>query len=335
VTVAVGPDFGLFIGGAAVALGTSWLLVSRLERVGECLGMSEALLGMVAALAADTPEITASITALLHHQRQVGAGVVIGSNVFNLAGLLGLSAVVAGRIHLHRRVVVLGGSVAIWVSVVCLGVVGGIGGPAVGLAVVLAAVVPLVVLLGLRRSVLDRVPLPRPWNRWLSAALDEEELELAEAIHPRRGGPRDFAVAALALVIVVLASIAMEQSATRLGRHYDVAGIVVGGIVLAAVTSLPNAVAAVYLARRGRGAATLSTALNSNTLNVLVGLLVPGVAVGLATPTRPAVLMAFWYVGLTATSLGLAFAERGLRRWSGFVVIAAYAAFVGSLLAST
>lgn len=330
--MAVGPDFGVFIGGTTVALGTSWLLVSRLERVGERFGLSEALLGLLAALAADTPEVTASITALLHHQRQVGAGVVIGSNVFNLAGLLGLSAVVAGRIRLHRRVVVLGGSVATWVSLVCLGVVGGVADPAVGLGLVLVAVIPYVVLLGVRRSALDRAPLPRRVNAWLSSTVDEEELELAEAIHPRRGRPQDAAVAASAMVIVVLASIAMEQSASTLGRRYHIAGIVVGAIVLAAVTSLPNAVAAVYLARRGRGAATMSTALNSNTLNVLVGLLVPGVAVGLAAPTGPAVLVASSYVGLTVASLGIAYAEGGLRRWSGWVVIVAYTAFVAILL---
>ena len=333
--MSVGQDFGMFIGGGVVALGTSWLLVSRLERVGERLGLSEALLGMLAALAADTPEITASITALVHHQRQVGAGVVIGSNVFNLAALLGLSAVVAGRIRLHRRVIVLGGSVATWVSMVCFGAVGGVGGPAVGLGLVLVVVAPFVTLLSLRRSVLDRVPIPLGWKQWLSTTVHEEELELAEAIRPRRGRPQDAVGAAMALVVVVLASIAMEQSGSALGRHYDIPGIVVGGIVLAAVTSLPNAVAAVYLARRGRGAATMSVALNSNTLNVLIGLLIPGVAVGLSAPTSPAVLIAAWYVGLTALSLGIAYVEGGLRRWSGWVVIAAYAAFVGSLLAVT
>jgi hypothetical protein len=39
--------------------------------------------------------------------------------VFNLAALLGLGAVVAGRISLHRNVVVLGGAVAIWTAAVC------------------------------------------------------------------------------------------------------------------------------------------------------------------------------------------------------------------------
>ncbi|MGH3255230.1 MAG: hypothetical protein ACRDOU_07430, partial [Streptosporangiaceae bacterium] len=66
--------------------------------------------------------------------------------------------------------------------------------------------------------------------------------------------------------------------------RYAVPEIVIGGLVLAAVTSLPNAVAAVYLAARGRGAATLSTALNSNTLNVAAGLLLPAAVIGLGRP---------------------------------------------------
>ena len=99
----------LFVAGVAVSLSASWLLVSRLERLGERAGISEAWLGLVAALAADAPEITSAVAALAHGQSSIGAGVVIGSNVFNLAALLGLSAMVAGRIAFHRRVVLLGG----------------------------------------------------------------------------------------------------------------------------------------------------------------------------------------------------------------------------------
>src|SRR5277367_637055 len=126
-----------FLAGALISLATSWVLVSRLERVGERLGLSEALLGLVAALAADAPEITASVTALAHHQRAIGAGVTIGSNVFNLAALLGLGAVVAGRIGLHRRVVVLGGTVALGIATVCLLAVAGVIAAGTGLALAL------------------------------------------------------------------------------------------------------------------------------------------------------------------------------------------------------
>jgi len=314
----------LFTGAAAVSLGTSYLLVTRLERIGQRLGLSEALLGMVAAVAANAPEITSAVTALIHHQGKIGAGVIIGSNVFNLAALLGLGAVVAGQLALHRKVVLLGGVVAGWIALV-------------GLAAVLAMLLPYVAVLSLGGARLRR-PRHRPVVRraaaWLAVAVTEEEQELEEAIHPRRGHGIDALLAAAALVIVVLASVLMEQEASRLGSHFGIPEIVTGGVVLAAVTSLPNAVAAVYLAARGRGAAMLSTTLNSNALNVAVGLLLPAVITGLGSPSPEVTLIAAWYLVLTLAALGFAYRNRGVRRATGGFIIGCYLVFLGSLLAT-
>lgn len=329
----IGISIGEFALGALVSLAMSWVLVTRLERVGERFGLSEALLGMVAALAADTPEITASITALAHQQRTVGAGVVIGSNVFNLAALLGLGAVVAGGFSLHRRVILLDGTIAIWVAFVCLITITGLVSPIGGLVLILIVLVPYLALLGSHRRSLRRVPLPSRAVRWLVSAVDEEELELVVAIRPPRGTPFDALVAAVSLVVVVAASVAMERGASTLGIHFGVAEIVVGGLVLAAVTSLPNAVAAVYLARNGRGEAALSTGLNSNTLNVAIGLLLPAVFVGLTTVSGQEILITGWYLGLTALTLVLAYVGRGLGRWSGSLIIAGYGTYVAVILA--
>ena len=330
--MATGFAFFAFIVGGAVSLGTSWVLVSRLERIGERFGFSEALLGLVAALAADAPEITSAITALIHHERVIGAGVVIGSNVFNLAGLLGLGAVVAGRIVLHRKVVILTGFVALWIAVTCLASVAGAAAPGTGLGLAFAVLIPYVVVLGARRTTRPSSLLPRQWSGWLLSAVVEEELELVEAIRPQRARPRDALTASLALIAVVGASVAMERGASTLGRHFAVSGIVIGALVLAAVTSLPNVVAAVYLAARGRGAATMSTALNSNSLNVVAGLLVPAMVTGLPHPSGATNLVAAWYVGLTALTLTLAFSDRGLRRRAGWIIIGGYAAFVVAVL---
>jgi cation:H+ antiporter len=321
-----------FVVGAAVSLATSWVLVSRLERVGERLGLREALLGMVAALAADAPEITASVTALVHHQPTIGAGVVLGSNVFNLAALLGLGAVVAGRISLHRKVIAFSGSAALLIGAACVLSVGRQLPAGVGLAVVLVVFVPFVVLLGAHRRILGRLGPRARWAAWLNDAILEEESELNESIRPSPGTNVDTLVAGAALVIVVLASVAMERGASSLGRHFGVAQIIVGGLVLAAVTSLPNAVSAIYLARRGRGAATLSTALNSNSLNVVGGLLIPATMLGLARPSAAGLLVAGWYVGLTALTLGLAYAAHGLGRAAGGLIIGTYVLFVVVLL---
>jgi cation:H+ antiporter len=324
----------VFLAGALVSLCVSWLLVSRLERVGERLGFSEGLLGVIAALAADAPEITSAVTALAHHEQRVGAGVTLGSGVFNLAALLGLGAVLAGRVGLHRKVIVLGGAVAVWIGATGLAAVLGLVSPLVGLVMALVALVPYIVVLGRGRRGLGRLPLPRGWIAWLASAVAEEESELAVAIRPPRGRARDVAVASGALVIVVAASAAMERAASVLGRRYGVSEIVVGGIVLAGVTSLPNAVAGNYLASRGRGAAVLSTSLNSNNLNVAAGLLLPAALLGLGRPSGETTLVAAWYLGLTVFVLAFAYADRGLRRGAGLLIIGAYGVFLATLLAT-
>jgi cation:H+ antiporter len=328
------PEVLLFAAGVVLSLAASWLLVSRLERLGERAGFSEAWLGLVAALAADAPEITSAVTALTRGQASIGAGVVIGSNVFNLAALLGLAAVAAGGIAFHRRVVLLAGVPGIWVAVVCLLTVAAAVSPAAGLALTVAVMAPYAAVLGMRRARLERLRLPAGWVRWLAAAIHEEETELAEAIRPRRGTWRDGLAAAGALIVVVGASTTMEVTATALGHRYAVADIITGGLVLAVVTSLPNAVTALYLARRGRGAAVLSTALNSNAINVIAGLLIPASLAGLGPGSGQSTLVAAWYAGLTVLALALAYRGRGLGRMSGAVIIAGYLAFVTALVIS-
>jgi cation:H+ antiporter len=322
----------LFGAGVVASLAASWLLVSRLERLGERAGFSEGWLGLVAALAADAPEITSAVVALARGQASVGAGVVIGSNVFNLAVLLGLAAVVAGWIGFHRRVVVLSGMPAVWVAAVCLLTVAAVIAPAAGLALAAVVLVPYVAVLGMRRARMERLRLPGGWVRWLVAAVHEEEAELGEAIRPRPGTWRDAVAAVAALITVVGASAVMEVAATAAGHRYGVADIITGGLVLAVVTSLPNAVSAVYLARRGRGAAVLSTALNSNAINVVAGLLIPACLAGLGPASGQDTLVAAWYAGLTVLTLVLAYRGRGLGRVSGAAIIAGYLAFVTALV---
>ena len=315
-----------------MCLATSWLLVSRLERVGERLGLSEALLGIAAAMAADAPEVTAAVSAMASGEQRLGAGVILGSNVFNLAALLGLGAVVAGRIGLHRKVVVLGGTVATCVAGVCVTVVLGVLPPAAGCLLGLVVVALYVVALGVPGRGLARLRLPRRWITWLRSAVAEEEAELGSAIRPVPGRWPDVIVAVGSLVVVVAASVMMERAASALGTRFAIPEIVIGGLVLAAVTSLPNAVAAVYLAARGRGAATLSTALNSNTINVVIGLLIPAALIGLGRPSGQTILAAVWYVGLTAVILAFAYRDRGIWRVTGILVMAAYAVFAVSIL---
>ncbi len=68
--------------------------------------------------------------------------------------------------------------------------------------------------------------------------------------------------------------------------------------------------------------------MNSDMLNVLVGLFLPAIFLGVGGATSQATLVGGWYVCLTVVSLLSAFAGRGRGRPTGLVIVADYVAFV-------
>ena len=72
----------------------SAVLSHRLDQVGTRFRLSEGALGLITALGADSPEITPAITALVGGHHDLGRSVIFGSNIFNLAMLLGLSVLI-------------------------------------------------------------------------------------------------------------------------------------------------------------------------------------------------------------------------------------------------
>src|SRR2546430_10002190 len=89
----------VFLVSIGVMLAASAVFARRLDHIGLRLGFPEALLGLLTALAADAPEVSSAIAALVQHEHAVALGVVVGSNAFNLAAMLGVSAVKIGRAH--------------------------------------------------------------------------------------------------------------------------------------------------------------------------------------------------------------------------------------------
>src|SRR2546430_6486735 len=93
----------LFVASIALMLLASAVSARRLDHVGLRLGLPETLLGLLTALAADAPEVSSAIAALAKGAKDVGVGVVLGSNAFNLAAMIGLSAIVCGGVRLRRE----------------------------------------------------------------------------------------------------------------------------------------------------------------------------------------------------------------------------------------
>jgi hypothetical protein len=74
--------------------------------------------------------------------------------------------------------------------------------------------------------------------------------------------------------------------------------------------------------------------MNSNALNVAVGLMIPGIVLGLGASSGETVLVAGWYLGLTVFVLLAAYAAHGLRRWHGSLIVAGYIVFAAVLVAT-
>jgi cation:H+ antiporter len=322
-----------FVGGAVLSLVASSRLVRALEELGTHFGMPEVLLGLLVALAADGPELTSAVTAQLGGEHTIGVGVLFGSNVFNIAALLGLGSLIAGRVVLHRRVVVLEGLTALAITGAGIALVAGALGPVGATALTMTVFVCYVAV----STSASRLPLPAAVCRWLAEAVKEERDELAQAYpEPPRARVRVItSIAVLALLAVVAASALMERAASTGGSALGLPQVVVGGIVLAAVTSLPNAVAAVYLARAGKGAAMLSEAMNSNTINIVGGLVLPAVIGGLALGNgrHASVFAGASCVAMTALAALIAYQGRGIARRGATVLVGAYAAFLAVLVA--
>lgn len=305
-------------------------LTHGLDRLGELLGLSEGLLGLLTALGANAPEITSAVAALVSGAHDVGYGLVLGSNLFNLAGLLGLSAVLIGKIEQDRVGLLIHGSVALVTTVAVAALVMGWLTPVWTLVVLLAVMVPYVALLAVRPGHLRRLRLPGAGA--LAASLYQEDAgcqdEPGDA--PGNWGPVWMTLPALAAIVG--GSVEMVQAALTLGDVWHVSTAVTGALVLAALTGLPNVYAALRLARQGRGAAVVSETLNSNTLNLLIGITIPALVFGLGRGGAASVQEVWWLLGLTLAALLLLFRRPYLARWGGAVIIALYLAFVATRL---
>jgi cation:H+ antiporter len=296
----------LFLVSLAVTLAAAAFFADRLDHIGPRLGLPEAVVGLLTALAADAPEISAAVVALARGQKQVSLGVVLGSNAFNLAAMIGLSALLAGTVTIGRRALAVEGGVGLAATLVAAGLVLGLLPAWFAFALLGAIVVPYLVIVS--RGPADHPPLP--------------------AVHHEGAIWKPVALIIPAVGLIVLGSVGMVQSAVALADSWHISKAIVGLLVLAVLTSLPNAFTAIRLGLAGRGAALVSETLGSNTINLAGGVLFPALVVGLAGRSGLVDFNFDWLIGMTCVALLLLSRTTGIGRRGGALLVALYAVFV-------
>jgi cation:H+ antiporter len=89
-------DIGLILGGLALlVVGANWLVETAVS-FAKWFGVSELVIGLtIVSAGTSLPEVVTSLVAGLKGERDIAVGNVVGSNLFNILGVLGLSAIVA------------------------------------------------------------------------------------------------------------------------------------------------------------------------------------------------------------------------------------------------
>lgn len=84
----------LLIGAAALYFGSEWLVVGAKD-MATSMGVSERVISVtMVAIGTSVPELAASVIAALKKEKAISLGNLIGSNIFNIASVLGLTAMI-------------------------------------------------------------------------------------------------------------------------------------------------------------------------------------------------------------------------------------------------
>jgi cation:H+ antiporter len=292
----------LFFCGLILTSVSSFVLTQALERLGNRLNISEGLLGVLVALGANTPEISTAVTALVKGHHDLGLGVILGSNIFNLAALLGLSAVFAGGFTVKRGEVFSNGGLSLLISALIILLSYGLLSPSWTLGATLLIMLPYILILSRNTAV-----------------------ESSKQNEPSHGEMQwtDSLTILPALVSIVLGSVGMVRSIEVLGDRWNISHVILGTLVLATVTSIPNVIAAVNLANRNRGTAVLTEAFTSNNLNVLIGI---------SIPEKSLAAEMIYLLAMTFLATILAAWKQKVSRSVGVILLGIYGIFVLTVL---
>lgn len=194
----------LFLGSLVLTALSSAVLSKRLDQVGLWLGFSAGLSGLATALAADSPEIASAITALRSGHPDLGLGVIFGSDIFNLAALLGLGALVAGRISCSRETLLLNAGAAIGVTLLVMAQrLYGLSTFATGLLIT-AVIIPYLVVSVLKPTQVRKLNLPPAVSKWVSSAVSATEIDTTPGPPPRAPSWANLAAIVPLLAMILL-----------------------------------------------------------------------------------------------------------------------------------
>ncbi len=273
----------LFTGSLLIVMVASAWFTRRLESICDVLDLPPSLLSLLGALGANIPNYAASTVAIAGGHLDVGLGIIIGSNIYNIAIILSIATFATPKRHgialtVKERQdvrIVAGYTLAIMLTIL-LGMWLLPGTPLViGLHMPLLASILLIVAAVLTLSLFAALAFHALTSRGGGRGGEDEENQSTTKDTYNAAILRWIGEGLLALIIALGGVVVMVQSGQALAIDLRISQVLAGLLILAVATSLPNTVVAFGLARTDRETACVEEIFSSNSINASLGIALP------------------------------------------------------------
>ncbi|TGY90378.1 calcium/sodium antiporter [Marinicauda algicola] len=321
------------LGGLVLLVLGAEALIRGATRLAEGFGVSPLLIGLtVVGFGTSTPELVTSVQGAIAGSPGIAVGNIVGSNIFNILVILGLSALIQ-PLAVSASALKRDAGIVIATALLLTGI---------GLVWTLDRVTGAVFLAGLAADLVyawrqERTPAPAAGH---TAAYDKAEAAegLDPGLRPRAGvAPSPlrwvkalaFAVAGLALLVT--GSRFFVGGAIDLAQALDISETVIGLTIVAAGTSMPELATSALAAMRRQADVAIGNILGSNIYNILG---IGGVTAILSPTPVPETIAGFDNFVMLAVSvvlLAMLWTGRRLSRIEGAILFAGYLAYVWAI----
>lgn len=325
----------LFVAGLVGLVAGADLLVRGAGRLALSFGISPLVVGLtIVAFGTSAPEMAVSVASVMNGKADMAVGNVVGSNIFNVLFILGISALivplVVNRQLIRQEVPIMVGVSLLMLAVVLDGTVQVWEG-----AMLLATMVAYTVFLIVQSRRQGAADAARGDAAGADAEALDDELKAPAPTDWDARLPVQLGLIVVGLALLVLGSDWLVTAAVAFAKALGVSDVVIALTIVAAGTSMPEVATSITAALKGQRDMAVGNVVGSNTFNILGCIGLSGVVAGSAgLPVAPSVLaFDIWVMLAVAVACLPVFLTGGeIARWEGGVFAAYYAAYVGYLI---
>ena len=242
----------LLVGLGLVVLGADWL-VNGASSIARRAGISEFVIGLtIVGFGTSCPELVVSLSGAIEGNSDISVGNVVGSNIFNVLFILGLTAMVlpVGLTDKNRRIdipITLG----VTILLIILGITGSMSGPGI--------------------SRWEGVLMLLVFSAYLFYCFKSDSKdEFSETQQATLSITKSIALTLTGLAGLIFGGDLFVDSATALARQIGVSDKFIAVTILAGGTSLPELATSLVAAIKGKEQLALGNILGSNVFNAML-----------------------------------------------------------------